>query len=368
MKKPSVTPATIEKAKINLAKNTSIDITVDWNSVFVRNGSYAVKLQCNCCGNSSERSTKRLAAGKFECTSCLIEKLKTLCTDLGYTYLNHKSNLLHSSCNTCKSVLLSNTSTLQKGHAPRCVLCLNNKYSRLADNLNFDFICKDKPRESASTLVTLRCRKDAAETTITSGELVAGYVACRECQLRAYRIALTKKNCIFISVESKLVGTRIKARVTYQNLIGEIFEATSSNILNGKFATVKDTHWYEKQCVYLISTYFNGETYFKIGTATNAENRLKTLKLPETSTVVILASFDTRFKASNLEVALHQEFVKYAVDPSIPSQFTQGTKLSKRVTGAKVRIKEGITEWFTHEVYDILKTRYNLTEGSANGS
>jgi len=196
--------------------------------------------------------------------------------------------------------------------------------------------------------------------------MMKGQGGCNECRLNTYKDALSKRKCKLIELKS-CKGSRTLA--VYENNQGEIFEAGISNILRGEFAVNSENQWRNNHSTYLIRTIFCGSIYCKIGTSTTPEQRLKKLNLLGESVVFTLYSFEDRFGADQLESELHKEFKNFKLERAIAEEFTTATKKVKRVGQTeRVSIKDGSTEWFTHEVYEILKTRYNLTEGSANGS
>jgi hypothetical protein len=164
-------------------------------------------------------------------------------------------------------------------------------------------------------------------------------------------------------VEVELVSGN-KRKIHYQNSKGELFSATSSNVLNNSFAATLDGQWRDKHSTYIIRLENNGNIYCKIGTAQEPEKRLARLKLIGNAEVFTLASFDDRFGADKLESELQREFKVFKLPKEVASTFTQAIVMSKRKGQAeRVPRADGSSEWFQgNEVFETLSKRYNLKE------
>lgn len=398
-------------------------VSIKWDNVFLEKGNRKVPVACNIHGTASIRGVANLRLGQYVCDDCLSDKFNNVAAQKGFKLLSRPSQSeVELSCNTCSNTKITSLSALYPHSAGiQCDFCLQSKYSILSDNMGFNFVSKSM--RGSQTRITIKCKKDQTEKAVSVAQLMTGSVQCIECRTNDHRRALAEKNCTFVQeilkthkgsnrtrIEyknsdgdifegnstdilqgkfstinaelgwckaltkkgcifiSSIYKVNNKTRVAYKNQSGEVFYAAASNILEGKFATTKENYWYAQHSTYLIVSEFNGSTYCKIGTANVPEKRLKDLKLAGESIVFTLRDFPDRFGADHLESELHEEFKSFRLDPEIAKIFTGAVKNVRRSgkTG-RVPIKDGITEYFTHEVYDILKTRYNL-EGSANGS
>lgn len=372
-KKAVASPATIAKSEALLAKNPNISVEIDWDNVFHRNNKQCVNIKCNHCETTSERYVGGIVKG-FRCEQCNVNANIEALEKVNRTYLGGELGKVKSSCNVCNTVILSSNSDVRnRGIIPKCNTCLENKYSEMADTHGFDFVSKQtaqhKGHGTRNTFITLKCRRDYTLTEIAASTLKKGYFECKECVLQGYKDSLAVKGCEFISTfHADDYAGRKTLHVKYKNQAGDIFTARSYALKQGKFATTLDNHWTASHSTYLIETIFEGITYYKIGTANVPSKRLKILKLLGESKVFTLEFFPDRFGADKLESELQTEFLQFKLDPEIAELFT-GNKLHRKRVGQteRVYVKDGIHEWFTHEVYDILKTRYNLKEEEDNG-
>jgi hypothetical protein len=349
----------IQRAIFNL-KNNNIDIEVGWHLSCYRNDSQVVPVKCGKCGLISLFTLKILVGGSHTCSGCVIEKYKKILNTSGFDYVSHSSGIMTIKCHKCNSLIASKSSGVsrfEKNIKIKCITCQENEYSKLASNIGFKYLSKCSLR-GKGTFTKLICNTCSDTNTVPVSQLYSQYVGCKLCNINEYKTHLKEKDCTLISVETKVHGGIKKCRVTYSNSSGDVFEATSGNILHGKFTNTLKSSWYQKHCTYLITNIFNGTKYCKIGTANNAESRLVGLGLIGESSVVILASFDSRFDADDLETKLHSEFKNYELNKDIASQFTTSTKITKDCNGNKYTRLEGITEWFTSEVEQILLDRY----------
>jgi hypothetical protein len=120
--------------------------------------------------------------------------------------------------------------------------------------------------------------------------------------------------------------------------------------------------WVQPHSVYLIKLQADCDSFVcKIGTANDPERRAKSLKLNKNYEVFTLDSFEDRFGADRLESELHKEFSDYRLCRTEAEKHTDSNVSRKDKTGQYHRVKDGITEWFSSEVFPILSSRYNLT-------
>lgn len=351
--------ATKDKIKENLLKYPDIDITVDLENPFLKGNYKCLSITCNICSFRAERNTVVLTKSKYTCLGCTAERYKVHCTKINRTYISHgrvgSLLVINATCNTCKNCLSFNVSSLNRKtkYSRKCEHCLIAHYRKISNDAGYDYVSKGYRG------LTVRCRKDGNEMFVRAAHLAVNNISCEECLITSYKDILITESCNFID----LVRVKnIPTRVTYTNQVGEQFSAAAIAIKSGGFATHKETVWQDRHKTYLMITNFKGKTYCKIGTAGDPEKRMRALKLPSSTRVLVLDSFVDRFGATKLESQLHCEFTKYKLPPIIPTQFTGKTTSTKRSNGEMYRVYDGVHEWFEAEVYDILKTRYNLEE------
>lgn len=350
----------------NALKENSINITVDWDSVYVRNGSQVVTVKCNKCREHTYQRVSLIVKGIFDCKSCTVNKYTALLKLQGFRYLSHKQGKISVFCEACSTIGSAHTSSITKGFNPVCQGCLIKKYTTLADKVNFDFIRKTV--KNKSTRITIKCRSDGVERTVGISELAEGTVRCSECMITRYKIALSKRGCKFIHVTRRGRDNPAQTKIKYRAPNGEVFEVCSSNLLTGVFSTNKEGHWYSPHKTYLIHLRTDNTDYCKIGTSNDPQRRMEHLQLKGEAKVYTIAEFDNRFEADKLESELHSEFAEHRLDKAVAESFTSAIKLVKRAGSyERVPVTEGSTEWFTHRVYDLLKQKYILEE-SHNGT
>lgn len=266
-----------------------------------------------------------------------------------HTYVD----VICTKCNETNCVSLSHlvrASFLCKG-------CLNIKYKEYCDKLNLKFIRKSF--DGVLRCVEAECNVCKTNSSVSVAQIRLGLYRCETCLLNKYKSALLNKSCTLIRTE-KLPGK--DTLIHYTNKDGVAFKAYNTNILKGSFEVSLDGNWVQPHSTYLIRLQVEGNLFiYKIGTANDPERRAKSLKLNKNYEVFVLDSFETRFGADKLESELHSEFSKFRLKPEQTSEHTDSNVLRKRSDGKYHRVKDGITEWFSSEVYETLKVRYNLT-------
>lgn len=356
--KSNISPERIQKAIQNVSK-TADYLTVGWDLTCVAKETQFTPIHCTRCGLVKLHTFKALLGMTYACEGCAGQNYKKLLSDFGYDYVTHSKDGVTSKCRVCSTTLITEGSTIKVGNRPRCEVCHVNGYKRLASAIDFTYLSKTSSR-GRGTRVELKCNKDDSIMQVSCGELHNGQVRCRTCLETNYKSHLALKDCTFISVESKPVNGKQKTRITYANKDGDVFEATSGNVINGKFTTSLKSCWYQNHEVYLIVNKYQSETYCKIGTANNSKTRLKNLKLLGDTSVFVLQKFDDRFKADTLESDLHSEFKDFKLPEEVASLFSNAVKSLHNVEGVKYTRKDGISEWFTSDVIPVLFERYGL--------
>jgi len=237
-----------------------------------------------------------------------------------------------------------------------CKGCLNIKYKDFCDKLNLKFI--GKYFDIDTTYVKTECNICKTHSNISVGQLRLGFYRCETCLMNKYKSALLNKFCTLISTE-KLPGKDIL--IHYINKDGVTFKAYNTNVLKGKFEVSLNGRWVQPHSTYLIKLQVEGDLFiYKIGTANDPIRRAKSLKLNKNYEVFTLASFEDRFGADKLESELHTEFSEYRLCRTEAEKHTDSNVLRKNKTGQYHRVKDGITEWFSSEVFNILSQRYSL--------
>jgi Meiotically up-regulated gene 113 len=359
-----VRQATKEKIEANLLRQPDISISFNLTLSYSHTDESLIDVTCNKCGYIKEGYRVRSLSKKdYICQGCLVSRYKDLCEQVNRTYISYKKRegnrrTILSSCKSCGTNRETSSSDLLSGKGIKCDTCLTNRYTELSSALDFVYLGKEILQNGALSL-DLMCKHNH-KFKARLGNLQKGSVICKDCQNLSYSSELAKKDCTLFYVQLNEGGKR---RIFYKNKCGDIFSTTSSNLYQGRFANSLDGPWRERHCTYLIQLFYNGTVYYKIGTAANAERRLKEIDLCGDAKVFVLMCFDTRFEADALESELHREFKVYRLDREVAKEFTRGeVRVRKKDSVAKVKIKHGTTEWFTHEVFDILKTRYNLNK------
>lgn len=350
------------KIREHLKTYTDLDLDVDLENAYRLTGNPMVRVVCNKCGYvSHDHFAYSLHKKKYKCIGCSLEKSKTYASKAEHTYISHESNIISASCNLCSTVNDLNLNSLVKGYSPLCAVCIDKRLALVANSKGFDFLKRYRPElatlSKIKTRVLLKCQKAGHLRDVSHGDLDGGKVTCPACRLDTYREALAKKNCKLIKEHLHGQGTR----VYYVNEKNEEFSAETGAILSGYFATSLDGQWRDKNSTYIIRLEYDGKIFCKIGTAQFPEKRRKHLKLLGESTVSVIENFADRFAANSFESILHQEFKPFKLDPTIASIFTtKEIRVKRKGQCERAARKDGVHEWFTHEVYDILKGRYRL--------
>lgn len=345
-----VTNGFIERTEKALS-DSGVNITVRWDTVRVQNSSRVVDVTCNRCNSTVTRVTKSLAKGVYYCQDCVIRSYKNKLDSYGFTFIEHgDKQLTKCRCNVCNTETLAATASYMTGNKPRCEGCLRIKYTEAASKIGYEYIGKTSCASVSGTVCEIRCITDNHILEVSSGHLLVGHVSCPECQIRGYREALEKKGCELLEVvRREKYG---KTRLIYKGADGTVLEATAGNVLYGKFTPTKDTHWKQPTEVYCIVVKHNGCTYLKIGTANNSESRMKDLQLDvDSKEVHVLAKFEDRFLADEMEQHLHDTFNQYRIDKSIPASFTNLRARNKLSSGERKGSPQGITEWFDSSIF-----------------
>lgn len=360
MKKVIVRESTRAKTESAL-KTKGIDITVLWDTAYCNNGDVntRIKTVCNTCGDIEDHSLGALTCGKYRCNPCLINKYVAGCEKLNLNFIEklyEKDQLkLSVKCKVCGECCNASAGHILDGSF-RCDGCLLDKYITACDKLNLKFI--NKKYSNNVTRLNTECNVCGHVDYFASGDIIKGKFRCDGCLLIKYKTALEKKNCKLISVEKRY---NKRTLLHYVNCDGDSFSASAYNVVGGKFETSLNGYWSQPHSVYLIKLKVDCNTnIYKIGTANDPHKRAKDLKLNKDHKVFTLASFETRYEADKLESELHNEFADNRLCSHSVSEHTDGRVSRRRSDGKFHRIKDGITEWFSSEVFDILSQRYNL--------
>lgn len=342
-----VTDSFVERTEAAMEANGH-NVSIYWDTVRVENKSRTVDLKCNKCNATYSRVTKSLSKGILVCQNCIKVKYEKSFAAVGFTiieYLEKQKTLC--GCNTCGTTTTICLGTVMNGNKPRCKTCLDLKYSKMVEKIGFDYVCYN-----GDNTLDIRCKKDGSVLTVRISALTCGFVgksSCKQCQIDNLKDALSKKDCKFVEMYS--TGKYGKLRVKYTNQEGELFEATSGNILEGKFTTSTQGHWRQPHEVYCTVVEYNGEKFIKIGTANKSSKRIKDLKLAVDNVEIhVLKKFSNRFEADDFEQLLHDKYKPFNLDRSIPEKFTNLYKNVKYANGSINRVCEGTTEWFSSEI------------------
>lgn len=335
------------------------NVTIEWESaIFIAKNNFRVNVVCNHCGDSELRTISNLYSGAYLCRNCKLVKYLSSCKELNLTLIEKinspKHVFLNVVCNKCNGYSQVESQRITSG-VFKCEHCQVLKYKEVCDNLNLNFIGK---QHDVKTKLLTECKVCGELKTLDIANALAGRFKCNGCQLIKYKESIAKKNCVLIRTEMTAgVGTFIH----YMNSNGDEFKASGSNVLRGWFEVSLDGSWAQPHSTYLIKLQVENDLFiYKIGTANDPERRARSLKLNKNYEVFILDSFEDRFAADKLESELHSEFSNFRLKPEQASAHTDSNVLRKNKTGKYHRVKDGITEWFSSEVYETLKVRYNL--------
>lgn len=336
------------------AKNHNV--TVFWDTVY-QDDKYTqyLNVRCNICGDIKKARLRLLSAGSYSCTHCKKLKYESLISDLNWKYVSHAAGRIKLECAICGITNNIDSSSITRGSTPYCSSCQINRYVYACEKLKLTFI--DKVQDGHTLLIT-ECNLCGHKDKTHSGDILGGRFRCNGCLLNKYINALSKRNCTLISAEKQ---HKKRTQIYYQNSNGDKFKAAASNVLSGRFEVSLNGYWSHPHSVYLIKLQIEDNLFiYKIGTANNPEKRAASLNLNKRYKVFILESFDDRFGADKLESELHSEFSSFRLKSEQISDYTDSNVLRKYCDGKYRRVKDGVTEWFSSEVYNVLKVRYNL--------
>lgn len=334
--------------------SAGLDVVVNWESTKHVNGSQVSEVICNKCGDITTRTTRHLVSGKFQCFNCVKQFYIDKLTSLNFKYISHIPNIVNCSCNVCGNERNIATSSLAISKSISCEYCDLQSYKEKAKSIGYNFLSK------TGNKVLLECRKDFTKFEAHLAALHTGFIACEECRLSKYKERLAIKNCEFIKYVWIDVNGRNLKYIEYKTENGDVFVARAGNVLSNKFTIHEEGHWRNPNKLYLIELLNNDTLYYKIGIAVDPSFRLYNLKLDGKARLFVLGSYTNRWEAQEVETALHKEFSQFSLSEDIPKSFTNGTKSIKAPDGSRIYRKDGITEWFSKDVFDLLKSRFNL--------
>lgn len=338
-----------------------VNTTVFWDTAYVScSGNTRLQVRCNTCENVEDFGLSPISIGRYVCHFCRDNAYKSACEKLNLNLIEkvyeNKRHLLVTTCKNCGEERRTNSGHILRGLF-RCSGCLLLKYRNLCSKLNLTFL--DKIYSENRTKVSTVCNICGNQDTIASSDLINGKFRCEGCKINKYESELKKKNCSLISFEKRKGN---KSLIHYTNSAGDCFSTASGNIVRGEFETNINGRWWHHNFTYLIKLQVEDSySICKIGTSNDPEKRAKKLKLNRPYSVFILGSFENRKLADKLESELHKEFSDYRLCKSEAAVYTDGVRSQKDTNGNRHKVKDGITEWFSSEVYETLKIRYNLT-------
>lgn len=334
-------------------KSKGFNTLVMYEFAFRENGT-STRIPCICLddGHVSYYQSTHILNGKIRCEGCRLKRYKDCAEHIGFTYVSHRSEpnncFVTISCNkdnTRKEV----TSSELLENKISCTTCTKKKYKELALSCGFEYVAHHI--NSSRKHILLRCPDDGYFKTISSSDLHGTKAKCPVCNVNKYKEYLATKNCTYVDHKPN----KVTVNITYLNEFGDSFEVNCGNLFRNKFAVTKETHWNQKHSVYCIEANDGTTGYIKIGTANIPEQRLKDIKLNCESVVSTLAEFSDRYQAKALESDLHSKLSAHKVKPE-DVQHIIGKQISrKRVTGARVKVKDGVTEWFYSSAIPLLK-------------
>lgn len=305
-------------------------------------------------GHISYYSSTHLLHGRIRCEGCRIESYKSNLEKIGFTYVSHRAEtnacFVKISCNADGTEKEVTSSEIFAGNNISCLTCVTEKYKKAALACGFEYM-SHHTGSPIKRSVLMRCPEDGHFRTIGPSELLAGKAKCIVCNINKYKRHLATRNCTY--VDHFMVKNNVS--ISYLNELGESFIVNCGNLFRNKFAITKETHWNQQHSVYCIEANDCATGYIKIGTANSPEQRLKDIKINCESTVSTLAEFSDRYQAKALESELHSKLSEHRVKPE-DVQHIIGKQISrKRVAGDRVKVKDGVTEWFYSSAIPLLK-------------
>jgi hypothetical protein len=359
MKKSNITEARRIKIEGKLLSNGH-NVEVLWDTAYIDNTrNVRVNVKCKTCGDIKDYIISSLSSGIYLCETCLFNKYKKACEDLNLRVLDSKrikgNTKIRAECMVCGTECTHSAGQfLDKKF--RCGGCLLIKYADACKKLNLKFIAK--AHNGLCNKIHTECLVCGENRQIMSSDLLKGEFKCRTCTVNKYIKLLSNKKCTLVNIE-KVPGK--KSVIHYKNSVGDSFKSPAANIVAGSFETSLFGSWSQSHSVYLIKLKTDKDEYvYKIGTANDAYKRASELKLNRPYEVFVLSEFETRYKADKLESELHKEFKKYRLNRASVSSYTDSLIRRRYSDGSINMVKQGITEWFSSEVFPVLVHRYNL--------
>lgn len=251
-------------------------------------------------------------------------------------------------CNKCKEYCIRYVSCMVKGSDIRCEGCFTRKYKDILEANNYTYRYR-KLSGTGGVNVHVTCNTCNTESFIGGGNLInQRKIECKVCRRNSVIAKLKEYNCEFLYE----IADKRNNRVFYKTPSGIVLSNIYFNILNRSFNKNGASHWDQKHNLYLVKLSYNDKVFYKIGTANDPTLRIKTLKLSGSYVVNVLDSFENRRSATKQEHLLHKLFEEYSINKTAASEFTNGV--------GKNKLKMGITEWFSSEIFETLCTMYPI--------
>lgn len=218
----------------------------------------------------------------------------------------------------------------------------------------------------SGTKVSVKCNKCGTVDEAILSNLVKGARACRGCTLRKRINKIFDAN---MEVEDVYMVKKKWRYLLKCNKCGTLSVKDDQQIMQTKLKCVVcdkpedsvKTYWKEKSSVYLIKLQVSDDHFiYKIGTASDPAKRAAYLKLNGPYEVFTLSEFNTRHSADALESELHKQFSTHRLCWQESSKYTGRYSYRKLPDGSRMRVKGGVTEWFSHHIIYKLQERFLL--------
>lgn len=337
-----------------LLRASGFEMLVLWDYSFrLSDKTTATSIPCICLkdGHINYFTRNHVDRCNITCEGCRVTAYKEACSKIHREYVSYESDsvgcYVTAVCKFDGDISRIRTNHLFSRNFT-CKTCTTNKYKKLCEDIEYEYL--GEYLLNNWKMIVARCKHDGNIRVVRSSDICSGQIGCKVCQVNKYSKSLSRKDCKYLS--HSMVGKC--TYVKYVNSVGEHLEATSGQICNVKFPVSNDTHWHQRHSVYVIEAKHNGETYLKIGTANVPEVRHEQLNILCESSVKTLATYDNRFKANSLETYLHRLFSKYSANRETISEIVGKSTRRKRKSGERVRIKDGVTEWFSGSIAETL--------------
>lgn len=254
---------------------------------------------------------------------------------------------LNVQCLNCSNSSLCRLDQISKGSFS-CRACIRKRWVESVEKISDKFTIVD---DSNSNSIQIHCSNCDNVFGVQSGHLSA--FKCKGCIEKAYKDALRKRDCKYISRYTKK-SSGDTLYIVYENILGETFEVQSGHLLSGNWLEFKPKEA-ETIKLYIMEFFSKEESmwYFKIGVSINPEYRLKSLKLTESVIVKEIRSFSSRKDCLEFETNVHKKLKNFKADENVVKSFSKKIKMRN---GEQKH--DGVSEWFCSKSKELFQKEF----------